>query len=148
MHVRYDQPCGARSCFLPAYDTRHWDFDCIRKVWDLAFITERAKHNILGGNAARMFKRAVGRRWCEIPMQRESSPTAKQRNAAWQRDLSQPREAACREVKRRCYGVSVPPCTFESMPPADPPRVAGKVIAFSSGRAASHRPSVRPRTQC
>ena len=32
------------------------DFDLPGTIWDLRFLSEKAKHNILGGNAARLFK--------------------------------------------------------------------------------------------
>jgi uncharacterized protein len=50
--------CGAacsrislRSSGLP-----HWDFDLPSTIYDLPFLSEKAKHNILGGTAARLFK--------------------------------------------------------------------------------------------
>ena len=39
-----------------ASDDPHWDFDLPSTIWDLPFISEKAKHNILGGTAARLFK--------------------------------------------------------------------------------------------
>ena len=37
-------------------DYPHWDFDLPSTIWDLPFLSEKAKHNILGGTAARLFK--------------------------------------------------------------------------------------------
>ena len=36
----------------------HWDFDLPSTIYDLPFLSERARHNILGGSAARLFKLA------------------------------------------------------------------------------------------
>jgi predicted TIM-barrel fold metal-dependent hydrolase len=45
----------AETRLLYASDYPHWDFDVPAKIFDLPFLSERAKHNILGGNAARLF---------------------------------------------------------------------------------------------
>jgi predicted TIM-barrel fold metal-dependent hydrolase len=47
---------NAETQLLYASDYPHWDFDLPSRIWDLPFLTEKAKHNILGGNAARLFK--------------------------------------------------------------------------------------------
>jgi len=36
-------------------DYPHWDFDLPSVIYDLPFLKEGAKRNILGGNAARLF---------------------------------------------------------------------------------------------
>jgi hypothetical protein len=36
-------------------DYPHWDFDLPSVIYDLPFLKEDAKRNILGGNAARLF---------------------------------------------------------------------------------------------
>jgi predicted TIM-barrel fold metal-dependent hydrolase len=36
-------------------DYPHWDFDLPSVIYDLPFLTETARRNILGGNAARAF---------------------------------------------------------------------------------------------
>ena len=36
-------------------DWPHWDFDLPARVADLPFLSEHAKHNILGDNARRLF---------------------------------------------------------------------------------------------
>ncbi len=41
---------------LYSSDYPHWDFDLPSTIWDLPFVSERGKHNILGGTAARLFK--------------------------------------------------------------------------------------------
>jgi hypothetical protein len=46
---------NAETQLLYASDYPHWDFDLPSTIWDLAFLSEKAKHNILGGNAARLF---------------------------------------------------------------------------------------------
>src|SRR6516162_10188226 len=47
---------NAETQLLYASDYPHWDFDLPSRIWDLPFLSEKAKHNILGGNAARLFK--------------------------------------------------------------------------------------------
>jgi uncharacterized protein len=47
---------NAETQLLYASDYPHWDFDLPSTIYDLPFLTERAKHNILGGTAARLFK--------------------------------------------------------------------------------------------
>ena len=47
---------NADTQLLYASDYPHWDFDLPSSIWDLPFLSEKAKHNILGGNAARLFK--------------------------------------------------------------------------------------------
>ena len=47
---------NAQTQLLYASDYPHWDFDVPSRIWDLPFLSEQAKHNILGGNAARLFK--------------------------------------------------------------------------------------------
>src|SRR4030095_3072554 len=36
-------------------DYPHWDCDLPSVIYDLPFLSEKAKHNILGGTAARLF---------------------------------------------------------------------------------------------
>jgi predicted TIM-barrel fold metal-dependent hydrolase len=47
---------NAETQLLYSSDYPHWDFDLPRKIYDLPFLSEKAKHNILGGTAARLFK--------------------------------------------------------------------------------------------
>jgi predicted TIM-barrel fold metal-dependent hydrolase len=47
---------NAETQLLYASDYPHWDFDLPSTIYDLSFLSERAKHNILGGTAARLFK--------------------------------------------------------------------------------------------
>jgi predicted TIM-barrel fold metal-dependent hydrolase len=47
---------NAETQLLYSSDYPHWDFDLPTVVWDLPFLSEKAKHNILGGTAARLFK--------------------------------------------------------------------------------------------
>jgi len=44
---------------LFASDWPHWDFDLPNSITSLPFLTERAKRNILGLNAARLFNLEV-----------------------------------------------------------------------------------------
>ena len=45
----------AETQLLYASDWPHWDFDTPSTIYDLKFLTEGQKRNILGGNAARLF---------------------------------------------------------------------------------------------
>jgi hypothetical protein len=47
---------NAETQLLYSSDYPHWDFDLPATISDLPFLTEKAKHNILGGTAARLFK--------------------------------------------------------------------------------------------
>jgi predicted TIM-barrel fold metal-dependent hydrolase len=47
---------NAETQLMYASDYPHWDFDLPSTVWDLPFLSEKAKHNILGGTAARLFR--------------------------------------------------------------------------------------------
>ena len=47
---------NAETQLMYASDYPHWDFDLPSTIYDLPFLSEKAKHNILGGNAARTFK--------------------------------------------------------------------------------------------
>jgi hypothetical protein len=47
---------SAETQLLYSSDYPHWDFDVPSTIYDLPFLTEKARHNILGGNAARLFK--------------------------------------------------------------------------------------------
>jgi hypothetical protein len=49
---------NAETQLLYSSDYPHWDFDLPSTIWDLKFVSEKAKHNILGGTAARLFKLA------------------------------------------------------------------------------------------
>lgn len=46
----------AETQLLFSSDYPHWDFDLPSVIYDLPFLSEKAKHNILGGNATRLFK--------------------------------------------------------------------------------------------
>jgi predicted TIM-barrel fold metal-dependent hydrolase len=47
---------NAETQLMYASDYPHWDFDLPSTIYDLPFLSEKAKHNILGGTAARVFK--------------------------------------------------------------------------------------------
>src|SRR5437588_226025 len=47
---------NAETQLLYSSDYPHWDFDLPSTICDLPFLSEKAKHNILGGTAARLFK--------------------------------------------------------------------------------------------
>lgn len=47
---------NAETQLLYASDYPHWDFDTPSTILDRPWLSERAKHNILGGTASRLFK--------------------------------------------------------------------------------------------
>ena len=47
---------NAETQLLYSSDYPHWDFDLPATIYDQPFLSEKAKHNILGGTAARLFK--------------------------------------------------------------------------------------------
>lgn len=49
---------GAETQLLYASDWPHWDFDGPSTIWDIPWLDETAKRNILGGNANRLFRLA------------------------------------------------------------------------------------------
>lgn len=49
---------NAGTQLLYASDWPHWDFDSPSTIWDLPFLSEEEKRNILGGNANRIFNLA------------------------------------------------------------------------------------------
>jgi hypothetical protein len=53
----------ADTQLLYASDWPHWDFDVPAKVFDLPFLDERARRNILGLNAARVFNLPIPARY-------------------------------------------------------------------------------------
>jgi predicted TIM-barrel fold metal-dependent hydrolase len=46
---------NAETQLLYSSDYPHWDMDLPSVIWDLPFLTDAARRNILGGNAARLF---------------------------------------------------------------------------------------------
>ena len=64
----------AETQLLYSSDYPHWDFDLPSTIYDLPFLNEKAKRNILGGNAAKLFKLDIsGRsspRWRETSVRR------------------------------------------------------------------------------
>jgi predicted TIM-barrel fold metal-dependent hydrolase len=55
------QMINAQTQLLYASDYPHWDFDLPSRIYDLPFLTEQAKRQILGGNARRLFRLAEGK---------------------------------------------------------------------------------------
>jgi predicted TIM-barrel fold metal-dependent hydrolase len=47
--------CRGATQFLWASDYPHWDFDLPSRIYDLPFLSEQEKRDILGGNALRIF---------------------------------------------------------------------------------------------
>ncbi len=45
---------NAETQLMFASDYPHWDFDLPSTIWDLPFVSDKARHNILGGTAARV----------------------------------------------------------------------------------------------
>jgi predicted TIM-barrel fold metal-dependent hydrolase len=56
---------NAETQLLYASDWPHWDFDTPARLFDLPFLTERAKRNILGYNAARVFNLEIPAKYRE-----------------------------------------------------------------------------------
>jgi len=52
--ANYQSPNGRATVQLVTRDAT--DFDLPSTIYDLPFLSEKAKHNILGGTAARLFK--------------------------------------------------------------------------------------------
>jgi predicted TIM-barrel fold metal-dependent hydrolase len=50
----------AESQLLYSSDYPHWDFDLPSTIYDLPFLKEKAKHDILGGNALKVFNIDTG----------------------------------------------------------------------------------------
>ena len=46
---------NAETQLMYSSDYPHWDFDLPSTIYDLPFLSETAKRNILGGNAIRLF---------------------------------------------------------------------------------------------
>ena len=46
---------NADTQLMYASDYPHWDFDLTTGIYDLPFLSDKAKHNILGGTATRLF---------------------------------------------------------------------------------------------
>jgi uncharacterized protein len=51
---------NAETQLLYSSDYPHWDFDLPSTIYDLPFVSETAKRNILGGNAVRLFNLKLG----------------------------------------------------------------------------------------
>jgi len=54
---------NARTQLLYASDWPHWDFDVPARLFDLPFLDDGAKRNILGLNAARVFNLDIPERY-------------------------------------------------------------------------------------
>src|SRR5205814_6810 len=52
---------NAETQLVYSSDYPHWDFDLPSTIYDLPFLSENAKRNILGGNANRLFNLKLGR---------------------------------------------------------------------------------------
>ena len=46
---------NAETQLVWSSDYPHWDFDLPSSIYDLPFLKEQAKRNILGGNAAKLY---------------------------------------------------------------------------------------------
>jgi Amidohydrolase len=51
---------NAETQLVYSSDYPHWDFDLPSTIYDLPFLSETAKRNILGGNAIRLFNLGLG----------------------------------------------------------------------------------------
>jgi hypothetical protein len=56
----------AESQLLYSSDYPHWDFDLPSTIYDLPFLAEGAKRNILGGTAAKLFKLDAGKKLAKV----------------------------------------------------------------------------------
>jgi predicted TIM-barrel fold metal-dependent hydrolase len=54
---------GAETQLLYSSDWPHWDFDVPSAIWDLPFLSDTARRNILGLNAAKLFNLEVPARY-------------------------------------------------------------------------------------
>ncbi|HTK12413.1 MAG TPA: amidohydrolase family protein [Xanthobacteraceae bacterium] len=63
---------GTQLCY--ASDYPHWDMDLPSTIYDLPFLDEQAKRNILGGNAQRLFK--LDPIFSDIKLQRRAARAA------------------------------------------------------------------------
>ena len=84
---------NAETQLLYSSDYPHWDFDLPQTIYDLPFLSEKAKHNILGGTAARLFK---------LPPRNDKQKAEPDRSSA----ISQPERP--RESATACYSWSDP----------------------------------------
>ena len=57
---------NAETQLLYSSDYPHWDFDLPSTIYDLPFLSESAKRNILGGNAARVFGLQLGAKLAKV----------------------------------------------------------------------------------
>ena len=57
---------NAETQLLYSSDYPHWDFDLPSTIYDLPFLSETAKRNILGGNAARLFGLQLGAKLAKV----------------------------------------------------------------------------------
>src|ERR1044072_6690198 len=57
---------NAETQLLYSSDYPHWDFDLPSTIYDLPFLGETAKRNILGGNAARVFGLELGAKLAKV----------------------------------------------------------------------------------
>jgi hypothetical protein len=55
-----DQPLQLAANAGAGSDYPHWDFDLPSTIYDLPFLGETAKRNILGGNTAKLFNLDIG----------------------------------------------------------------------------------------
>ena len=51
---------NAETQLMYSSDYPHWDFDLPSTIYDLPFLKEKAKRDILGGNAVKLFKLDIG----------------------------------------------------------------------------------------
>jgi uncharacterized protein len=72
---------NAETQLFWASDYPHWDMDLPSRIYDLPFLSEQAKRNILGENARRIFNLDVRDRFPEYASRKkaESKPTLKRR---------------------------------------------------------------------
>ena len=58
----------AETQLVYSSDYPHWDFDLPSTIYDLPFLSDAAKRNILGGNADKLFKlNLTGKKLANVP---------------------------------------------------------------------------------
>ena len=64
----------AETQLLYSSDYPHWDFDLPSTIYDLPFLSETAKRNILGGNARELFGLELGAKLGEGGVKEDPTP--------------------------------------------------------------------------
>jgi predicted TIM-barrel fold metal-dependent hydrolase len=71
---------NAETQLLYSSDYPHWDMDLPSTIYDLPFLSEQSKRNILGANAQRLFN--FDPVWSPVKLERKAARAAKAGRAA------------------------------------------------------------------